>query len=55
MPYKIRLSQKKEVIVYDYVDSAVPMLVRMAAKRQRGYIKLGYVRDNSHLCEKSKK
>ena len=48
-------AQKKEVIVCDYVDSAIPMLARMAAKRQRGYTKLGYVRDNSHLCEKRKK
>lgn len=48
-------AQKKEVIVYDYVDDAIPMLARMAAKRQRGYIKLGYVRDNSHLCERKNK
>jgi superfamily II DNA or RNA helicase len=34
---------KKEVIVYDYVDVAVPVLVRMAAKRQAGYKALGYV------------
>jgi superfamily II DNA or RNA helicase len=34
---------KKEVIVYDYVDVAIPVLVRMAAKRQAGYRALGYV------------
>lgn len=33
---------KKEVIVYDYVDAEVPVLVRMAAKRQAGYRALGY-------------
>ncbi|MGE0465703.1 MAG: DEAD/DEAH box helicase family protein [Steroidobacteraceae bacterium] len=33
---------KREVIVYDYVDSAVPVLARMAAKRATGYRALGY-------------
>ena len=33
---------KREVIVYDYVDSGVPMLARMALKRQTGYRSLGY-------------
>lgn len=33
---------KREVIVYDYVDLAVPVLARMAAKRERGYKALGY-------------
>ncbi|MEZ5852043.1 MAG: DEAD/DEAH box helicase family protein [Hyphomicrobiaceae bacterium] len=33
---------KREVIVYDYVDSGVPMLARMAQKRQAGYRSLGY-------------
>jgi superfamily II DNA or RNA helicase len=33
---------KREVIVYDYVDSGVPMLARMALKRQAGYRSLGY-------------
>jgi superfamily II DNA or RNA helicase len=33
---------KSEVIVYDYVDSGVPLLVRMALKRQAGYRSLGY-------------
>lgn len=34
---------KREVIVYDYVDSAVSVLARMAAKRATGYRALGYV------------
>jgi superfamily II DNA or RNA helicase len=39
-----RLHQgKTEVMVYDYVDSAVPVLARMARKRQAGYRALGYV------------
>jgi len=33
---------KREVIVYDYVDSRVPLLSRMALKRQSGYRGLGY-------------
>ena len=28
--------------MYDYVDSGVPMLARMALKRQAGYRGLGY-------------
>jgi len=33
---------KKVVQVYDYVDSAVPMLARMFEKRLRGYRAIGY-------------
>ena len=33
---------KREVVIYDYVDSSVPMLARMADKRQAGYRALGY-------------
>lgn len=33
---------KDEVVVYDYADTAVPVLARMAAKRQTGYRALGY-------------
>jgi len=33
---------KREVIVYDYVDSCVPLLSRMALKRQSGYRSFGY-------------
>lgn len=36
---------KTEVIVYDYVDSSVPVLTRMAARRQTGYRALGYLLD----------
>jgi superfamily II DNA or RNA helicase len=34
--------QKKEVIIYDYLDENVPMLLRMYKKRRRGYHALGY-------------
>ncbi len=34
---------KTRVIVYDYVDQDVPVLARMAARRQLGYRALGYV------------
>ena len=37
---------KREVLVYDYVDYAVPMLKRMSEKRLRGYKNLGYLVDN---------
>ncbi len=33
---------KHAVVIYDYVDSAVPVLARMAAKRRKGYAALGY-------------
>jgi superfamily II DNA or RNA helicase len=33
---------EREVVVYDYVDSGVAMLARMALKRQAGYRCLGY-------------
>jgi superfamily II DNA or RNA helicase len=33
---------KHEVVVHDYVDGSVPVLARMAAKRQTGYRALGY-------------
>src|SRR5215467_6133875 len=33
---------KREVMVYDYVDSSVPLLARTALKRQIGYRSLGY-------------
>ncbi|MFN8682346.1 MULTISPECIES: TOTE conflict system archaeo-eukaryotic primase domain-containing protein [Paracoccus] len=34
--------EKRDVLVVDYVDSAVPVLARMAAKRRKGYRALGY-------------
>ncbi len=41
---------KREVIIYDYVDTAVPMLARMANKRLAGYRALGYdVADRADL------
>jgi superfamily II DNA or RNA helicase len=33
---------KRDVVVYDYIDSEVPVLARMAKKRQSGYRALGY-------------
>jgi superfamily II DNA or RNA helicase len=33
---------KSDVLVVDYVDDAVPVLARMAAKRRAGYRALGY-------------
>ena len=33
---------KREVIVYDYVDGAVPVLARMSLKRITGFKSLGY-------------
>jgi superfamily II DNA or RNA helicase len=33
---------KREVIIYDYADIRVPVLARMAAKRQVGYQAIGY-------------
>jgi hypothetical protein len=33
---------KHDVLVVDYVELGVPMLARMAAKRQTGYRDLGY-------------
>ena len=34
---------KREVVIYDYVDAAEPMLAKMAAKREVGYKALGYL------------
>ena len=33
---------KREVVAYDYIDEAVPVLKRMSEKRVRGYKNLGY-------------
>jgi len=33
---------KREVVIYDYVDSLEPMLAKMATKRRAGYQSLGY-------------
>ena len=36
---------KREVRVYDYVDRQVPVLMRMLAKRLKGYRAMGYTTD----------
>lgn len=33
---------KRDVVIYDYVDANEPMLAKMAAKRRAGYHNLGY-------------
>jgi superfamily II DNA or RNA helicase len=38
-------ASKTEVRIYDYVDRNVPMLMKMFARRQRGYCSLGYTLD----------
>jgi len=40
--HKISRTTKKEVIVYDYVDWQVLMLAKMAEKRMKGYLRIGY-------------
>jgi superfamily II DNA or RNA helicase len=35
--------QKREVIIYDYVDDQVPVLARMFAKRKKSYKAIGYL------------
>jgi hypothetical protein len=35
-------ADKREVVIFDYIDAAVPVLARMAQKRQAGYRALGY-------------
>jgi superfamily II DNA or RNA helicase len=40
---------KTEVRIYDYVDSDVPMLLRMFERRLRGYRAIGYARHESPL------
>jgi superfamily II DNA or RNA helicase len=40
---------KAEVRIFDYVDSAVPMLMRMFEKRLRGYGAIGYTREKASL------
>ena len=34
--------RKKEVLIYDYVDSEVPVLARMFERRVKGYRSIGY-------------
>lgn len=33
---------KKEVLIYDYADLNVPMLIRMYERRVKGYRSIGY-------------
>jgi superfamily II DNA or RNA helicase len=40
---------KTEVRIYDYVDSGVPVLLRMFEKRLRTYRAIGYARDEAPL------
>ena len=34
--------EKREVVIYDYVDPLLPVLARMWEKRLRGYRAMGY-------------
>ena len=40
---------KTEVRIFDYVDSAVPTLMKMCEKRLRGYRAIGYTREKTSL------
>jgi superfamily II DNA or RNA helicase len=40
---------KKQVVIFDYVDRDVPMLLRMFEKRLRGYRAIGYARGEMPL------
>jgi superfamily II DNA or RNA helicase len=40
---------KTEVRIYDYVDSAIPLLARMFQRRLRGYRAIGYAREATPL------
>lgn len=42
-------ANKKEVIVYDYTDDAVPMLAAMFRRRLRGYEAAGYSVEGNDL------
>ncbi|WP_219899640.1 hypothetical protein [Zobellella taiwanensis] len=33
---------KQSVTIYDYVDTGLPMLLRMFHKREKGYLAMGY-------------
>ena len=41
--------EKREVLVYDYLDDAVPAHMRMGRKRVKGYESLGYKVDRSGI------
>jgi hypothetical protein len=40
--YGDKVNRKKTVMVYDYIDSNVPVLMRMYQKRLKGYRAMGY-------------
>ena len=42
-------SGKTEVRIYDYVDSTIPMMMKMFEKRLRGYRAIGYAREEEPL------
>ena len=46
---------KREVRVYDYVDTQVPILRKMYAKRQMTYRSLGFAPENAQTKQSSKK
>jgi len=46
---------KKDVLVVDYVDQAVPVLARMAAKRRAGYRALGYVIEIANTLQEAQR
>ena len=41
---------KKKVVIYDYADLDVPVLVRMYDRRLRGYRAIGYEIEADHLA-----
>jgi superfamily II DNA or RNA helicase len=43
-------ASKQTVVIHDYVDVHVPMLLRMHEKRLRGYRAIGYTVDQSHAA-----
>jgi superfamily II DNA or RNA helicase len=43
-------ASKETVVIHDYVDVHVPMLLRMHEKRLRGYRAIGYTVDQSHAA-----
>lgn len=44
---------KKDVLVVDYVDQAVPVFARMAAKRRAGYRALDYVSETADTLQEA--
>lgn len=44
---------KRSVRIFDYVDSEVPMLLRMFKKRLRGYRAIGYARGEARSATRN--